>query len=42
MEPCIYKTCPNQDALYEEFTPKLNWDIMNCPNITEGTYQVSL
>ena len=42
MAPCIHKTCPNQDEAYAIFEPKLNWDIMNCPNITEGVYKVNL
>ena len=42
MEPCAYKSCPDQNVAYASFSPKLIWAIDNCENISEGTYNVQL
>lgn len=42
MDPCIYKTCPDQDAAYAGFTQKLSWNIHHCSNVSEGIYNVQL
>ena len=42
MKPCTWKTCPDQLVAYTGFVRQMNWEIENCPNITEGTYNVQL
>ena len=36
--------CPggDQEAAYSGFAPQLIWDIENCANVTEDTYNVTL
>ena len=41
-KPCIYKSCPSPDVLYNGFRPQLAWDIKHCTNITEGVYSVQI
>ena len=42
MSPCTWTSCQDQEARYSGFTPKLVWDIRNCKNVTEDTYNVTL
>ena len=42
MDPCIYKDCDDQEVAFAAHQPTLTWDIRNCPNVTEGTYNVNM
>ena len=42
MRPCVWKSCPDQNAAYAAFDRKMIWDIENCVNVTEDTYTVQL
>ena len=42
MEPCHWKSCPDQRVKWAGHSPQVTWDIRNCENITEGTYTVQI
>ena len=42
MNPCTWKSCPDQLVAFTAFTPNMVWEIENCGNVTEGTYTVQL
>ena len=42
MPPCTWTSCRDQEVAYGGFTPQLIWDIHNCANVTEDTYNVTL
>ena len=42
MKPCTWISCRDQAASYGGFIPQLVWDIENCKNVTEDTYNVQI
>lgn len=42
MQLIAHHTGEDQEAAFSGFAPQLIWDIENCANVTEDTYNVTL